>query len=194
MGVRRMNKELFLDKLEVTPVIAAIKCKEDVQAAIEAESEVIFLLTSDLFSIQESVSQLKEADKMVFVHFDLIDGLSKNVTALKYIAEMIKPDGIISTKTNIISAAKKMGLLTIQRHFIVDSISLKNSIDMIQDTKPDAVEVLPGLITKVIEQIKVQTAIPIIAGGLISDKSEVMGCISAGVSAISSTNKAIWNI
>ncbi|MDD6816334.1 MAG: glycerol-3-phosphate responsive antiterminator, partial [Firmicutes bacterium] len=39
-----------------------------------------------------------------------------------------------------------------------------------------------------------QTAIPIICGGLISDKEDVIGALSAGAAAISSTNQKVWKL
>lgn len=189
-----MTKEQFIEKLEINPIIMAIKEQEAIPYALAMPNEIVFLLNSDIFSLQETVACLKKQEKIVFVHFDLIDGLSKSSTALKYIAEQIKPDGIITTKTSMIGVAKKLGLLTVQRHFLVDSISFKSSIGIIRDTRPDVVEILPGLITKILKQIKIQTDTPIIAGGLINDKEDVISCMGAGATAISSTNRDIWKL
>lgn len=184
----------FIKVLEDNPIIVAVKDQKALQTAIASQSQIIFLLTSNLFSVEADVNTLKENGKIVFVHFDLIDGLSKNFAALKYLTEQIKPDGIISTKPSIITAAKKMGLLTIQRHFIVDSISLASSIEAVKDTKPTAVEILPGVVYKAIEEMRAKTTIPVIAGGLISDKEEVIHCLNKGVAAISSTSQNLWEL
>ena len=39
-----------------------------------------------------------------------------------------------------------------------------------------------------------ETKVPIIAGGLIKNKVEVMEGLSTGVSAISTTKQALWNL
>lgn len=180
--------------LEENPIIAAIKNKEQLERALEGDNEVIFLLGGNIFNMRQMIEKVHEKNKLCLIHFDLVDGLGKNTTALEYLNKAFCPDGIISTKSNIILAAKKMGLITVQRHFIIDSMSLKNTIDMVKDIKPDAVEILPGLVDAAIRQIAVETNIPIIAGGLISEKEHVMQCIHAGVIGISTTNELVWTM
>lgn len=184
----------LMRSLEENPIIAAVKSADQLERAIKGDNEVIFLLNGSIFNMKQEIEQIKKKGKVCFIHFDLIDGLGKNITALEYLHKEFQPDGIISTKPNIILMAKKMGLITIQRHFIIDSMSLKNTIDIVKDTKPDAVEILPGVIDTVIEQIKSETNIPIIAGGLISKKEHIIQCIKAGVIGISSTNESVWNM
>lgn len=186
--------ERVIRGLEENPIIAAVKDMKQLDAALKSNNEIIFLLSGDIFNIQQAVYKIREKNKLCFIHFDLVDGLGKNTTALNYINEMFKPDGIISTKSNIIIAAKKMGLITVQRHFIIDSMSLKNTITIVKDIKPDIVEILPGVIESVITKIKTETQIPIIAGGLISEKEHVIQCLCAGVVGISTTNEKVWKM
>lgn len=192
--MRDMDKNVFIEKMELNPIIGALKDKGELEAIKASQCEIVFVLTTDIFEIEDTVRQLEQEGKMVFVHFDLIDGISKNQTALKYIIERVRPHGIITTKSNIIMSAKKLNVLTVQRHFILDSLSLQNTIEVIKESNPDAVEIMPGLINKVVEKMKYAIEVPIIAGGLIEEKSEVTSCISAGVTAISTTRKHLWNI
>ncbi len=53
----------------------------------------------------------------MFMHLEKIGGLSTDRYGLEYLAKSIRPSGVISTKTNIVKNAKKMGLITIQRFF-----------------------------------------------------------------------------
>ena len=186
--------EKLIDRLEENPIIAAVKNNHQLEAAIHSENEVIFLLAGDIFNLKETVKRVKENNKMCFVHFDLIDGIGKNTTALEYVMRTFQPDGIISTKANIISNAKKLGALTIHRHFVIDSMSLQNTIEMIKEIKPHAIEVLPGVIHEAILKIKEETHIPIIAGGLISEKEHIVKALSSGAVGISSTNEKIWKM
>lgn len=57
---------------------------------------------------------------------------------------------------------------------------------------PDAVEILPGLMPKIIKKLCSTVNVPIIAGGLISDKEDVMNALTAGAVAISVTNQRVW--
>lgn len=184
----------FYTAIEDNPIIAAINDIERIQETINSPCKIIFLLTGNISNIKETVELLHENNKLVYVHVDLIGGFSKDTTALKYIKEMIKPDGIITTKVNLVKAAKELGLFTIQRLFILDSLSLVSAIDSIKTMRPNAVEILPGIMPKIISEIREETRIPVIAGGLIRDKSDVINSLNAGAISISTSNKEVWHM
>lgn len=180
--------------LEMNPVIAAIKGENDIKHVIKSECEVVFILTSNLFNLKSMVRELRENGKVVFVHVDLIDGLSASTHAVDYVAKNIGVDGIISTKNNLIKYAKKQGINVIQRCFLLDSLSLKNCLKYVKENKGDAIEILPGLMPKIIEKIAREVKVPIIVGGLISDKEDIMNALKAGAQGVSTTNKKIWDV
>ncbi|MGB9810000.1 MAG: glycerol-3-phosphate responsive antiterminator, partial [Caldanaerobacter sp.] len=95
-------KKKIIDAIADFPIIAAVREIKDVKEAISSNAQVIFLLTGDIMNICELVDSIKKSNKVVFVHFDLIEGLGKDTKAVEYIAEKIKPDGIISTRNNIL--------------------------------------------------------------------------------------------
>ena len=57
----------FLDALEVSPVIAAVKDDEGVAACLKSESQVVFILYVDVCTIPEIVSKVKAAGKLAVV-------------------------------------------------------------------------------------------------------------------------------
>ena len=57
---------------------------------------------------------------------------------------------------------------------------------------PDVIEILPGLMPKVIRRICQTVRRPVIAGGLISEKEDIMAALKAGAAAISTTNQQVW--
>lgn len=59
---------------------------------------------------------------------------------------------------------------------------------------PDVVEVLPGLMPKILKQICKTSKVPVIAGGLISDKEDVMGSPGCGGSSGFTTNQKVWEL
>ena len=182
----------FYTAIEDNPIIAAIADVTQVDEAIKSPCKIVFLLTGDILNIEDIVKQLRDKGKLVYVHLDLIGGFSKDTTALKYIIKNIKPDGIITTKSNLVKAAKELKIFTIQRLFIIDSLSLISGINSIKSIRPDAVEILPGIMPKIIEEVRLETRIPVIAGGLIRDKSDVIGSLNTGAIGISTTNKEVW--
>lgn len=186
-----MTRRLF-HKLEQNPIIAAVNNIEKLDLAIKSPSEIIFLLTGDIYNLKDTIDRVKKAHMDIYVHIDLIEGFSKDKIALKYISEKMKPDGIITTKSNLIKKAKNMNICAIQRLFLLDSLSLDTGIHSIYSTKPDAIEVMPGLMPKIINSIHNQTRTPVIAGGLISNKHDVIDCLKSGAVGISTSKEKIW--
>ncbi|MBN1044672.1 glycerol-3-phosphate responsive antiterminator, partial [Clostridium botulinum] len=77
--------------------------------------------------------------------------------------------------------------------FIFDTLSLKNAENhLVVDC--DALEVLPGVIPKVIEIISKKSNIPVVAGGLIETKEDVMLALRSGATCVSTTRNEIWNM
>ena len=93
---------------------------------------------------------------------------------------------IISTHPNLIRRARELGLLTIQRFFMLDSLSFANVLR--QSSNADAVDVLPGAIPSVIRHLVKEVRQPLIASGLLLDKSDVVAALSAGAVAVSTTS------
>lgn len=186
-----MNYKL-LDALEVSPVIAAVKDDEGVDACLKSESQVVFILYGDICTIPEIVSKVKAAEKLAVVHLDLIHGLASKNIAADFIKKYTEADGVISTKPTIIHRAKELGMLTVLRVFLIDSMAYENVKTQVTAAKPDVVEVLPGMMPKVIGNICKDLPVPVIAGGMIREKEDVMALLKAGVTSVSSTNPEIW--
>lgn len=185
----------FQTLLEENPVIAAVKDEKGLLAACECEDvQIVFILFGDVCTIELIVQKVKAAGKTAMVHVDLIDGLSGREVAVRYVTERTEADGVISTKPAVIVEARKHGLATILRVFVLDSMAYENIQKEIRLCRPDAVEILPGLMPKVIRKITSQHRTPIIAGGLISDREDVMAALQAGAVSVSSTNRGVWSM
>ena len=182
----------FLDALEVSPVIAAVKDDEGVAACLKSESQVVFILYGVICTIKEIVYKVKDEGKLAVVHLDLIHGLASKNIAADFIKKYTEADGVISTKPTIIHRAKELGMLTVLRVFLIDSMAYENVRTQVTAAKPDVVEVLPGMMPKVIGNICKDLPVPVIAGGMIREKEDVMALLKAGVTSVSSTNPEIW--
>ena len=73
-------------------------------------------------------------------------------------------------------------------------MAYENIEHQLRNAKPDLIEVLPALMPKVIRKICKLSTVPVITGGLVSDKEDVMALLQAGAVSISSTNTAIWEL
>lgn len=187
-------KQEFLEAMECSPVVAAVKDFDGLQRCFESESRVIFILFGDICSIADIVEKIKAHGKIAMVHIDLINGLSAKEIAVDFIRKYTQADGIISTKQLLIRRAKELGMYTIFRFFVIDSMAYENISRQLSAVRPDLIEVLPGVAPKVIKKICAQTSVPVIAGGLIAEKADVMSMLKSGAMSISTTNQALWSI
>lgn len=183
-------EEVLMDN----PIIAAARDEDGLEKAISSDCSIVFLLFGSIITIPELCQRLKAAGKIVFIHIDLIEGLKGDSSSIEYIKKFAGTDGIITTKSANIKYAKQQGLLTIQRIFIIDSHSLITGIKGINDTCPSAVEVMPGIASKIIKNLQQKVNIPIIAGGLISSKEDILEGLASGAVAISTTRDELWQL
>ena len=193
-----MTNREFIEKVEITPIIAAVKDDEGLSKALKEDVEIVFVLYGDINTISQIVRKIKEAGKVAMVHVDLITGLNNSRdVCIDFIKNNTDADGIITTKSQLIQHAKELGLNTVLRYFILDSMALQNIEKQAQTktVRPDLIEFLPGIVLpKMIRRINKVSKVPIIAGGLISDKEDVMNALDAGAIAISSTDQRVWEL
>lgn len=189
-------EQRFYDAVEASPVIAAVKDQAGLEKCCGIEDvKVVFILFGDICSIEEIVKQVIDSGKIAMVHMDLIIGLGSKEIAVDFIKNNTHADGIISTKPALIRRGKELGLYTILRFFVIDSMALKNieAVDhQYAGARPDFIEVLPGVMPKIIKRVCKTSKVPVIAGGLIIDKEDVVGALSAGAISVSSTNEDVW--
>ena len=173
------------------PIIAAARTAEELKAALASDVEIVFLLHATLSNLSRRMESAREAGKRLFIHMDLVEGLSKDGAGVEFLASL-KPDGIISTRSGCIHAAREAGITCIQRFFMVDSRSVVTALESIRQTRPDMIEILPGIAYKAITRMASETDIPVIAGGLIETKEEIYKAISAGAAAVSTGARELW--
>lgn len=186
-----MKKE-FREAIEDSPIIAAVKDFESLDKCLTCESRIIFILFGDICNITDIVKKVKSSGKIAMVHIDLITGLAPKEIAVDFIKKYTEADGIISTKPALIKYASRLSLYTVLRFFVIDSLAFANIEKQLQNVKPDVVEILPALMPRIVSRICDMVTVPVITGGLISAKEDVMSMLSAGASCVSSTNEKIW--
>jgi glycerol uptake operon antiterminator len=189
MGCKKMTKQELCDSLEISPIIAAVN-ERNLEKAIESPVDVIFLLGSSILNLKENIDAAHKANKRIFVHIDLTEGIGKDKVGVEFLARN-GADGIISTKAMLIKAAKEHGLVTVQRFFALDSQGVESISDMLLNSSPDFIEIMPGVIGKIIERFSKEKT-PLISGGLVETKQEVTTALSSGAVAISTGKADLW--
>ena len=172
-------------------VIAAVRDSNVLNTFALDGIDTVFLLATNIIELSATVARVQSEGKEIFVHADFAEGVGKDRFGMQFIKNT-GANGVISTRANIIKAARDVGLKTVQRIFIVDSQSIETAIESTRSSKPDMIEIMPGVVPKVISAMKARTDIPIIAGGLVSDADDVKNAISAGAIAVSTSNTDLW--
>jgi glycerol uptake operon antiterminator len=180
--------------LQDNPIIAGIKNDEGLNSVLDSDCKIVFILYGDLLNIGSIVQKVKERGKMAFVNVDLLDGFSNKEIVVKYLKLNTKADGILSSKAPMVKAAKSYGLFSVHRFFLIDSFSFHSLDKQIEISQPDCIEIMPGCMPKVISWVLEKINIPVIAGGLVCEKDDVVAALKAGAIAISSTNTEVWSM
>lgn len=172
-------------------ILPAIRKMKHLEKLLQSPYEYIVLLESHIGQLKEIVELARARRKKLLLHVDLVEGLKNDEAAAEFLCQVIKPAGLISTRANVILKAKQNGLLAIQRVFLLDSSALEKSYLLLERTRPDYIEVLPGVIPGLITEMRERTGIPIFAGGLIRTVEDVERALAAGAAAVTTSQLAL---
>jgi len=183
------------EALRLHPVIAAVRDDAGLTAALAAPTRVVFLLAAHIGRVGAMGTAAAEAGKQLFIHLDFVEGLGRDEAGLEFLVQGARPAGLITTRTGLVQAARKAGVLPVQRLFLLDSQSVGTGIEAARTSRAEVVEVLPGIVPRAIGAIRSQlSGTVIIAGGLVRSEKEVARALAAGASGISTSNHALWHL
>lgn len=184
--------ESVLDFLKDSKIISAVRSETELKNCLNCQNKVVFLLFGDLLTIPEYIKELKKHNKTVFVHLDLIDGLSSSKSSIDYINNTTLADGIISIKQVLLKYAKTLGFKTVLRFFMLDSKSIDSLEKINNDSSIDIIELMPGIVVTLLGDVVKKIQKPIIGGGLIRSKEVAQKILDAGATAVSTSDLDLW--
>ncbi|MGE7624018.1 glycerol-3-phosphate responsive antiterminator [Viridibacillus sp. NPDC096237] len=173
-------------------ILPAMRNLKQLEQLLESHFEYIVLLEVHLSNLKSIKAEANRHGKKIIIHADLIQGLKTDDYAAEFLCNDICPAGIISTRANMILKAKSKGIIAIQRMFLLDTIALEKSYSLLERTKPDFIEILPGVIPQLISEVHARTGIPIISGGLIRTEEHVQEALNAGARAVTTSDAKLW--
>lgn len=174
------------------PVIASITKEEQVAVARSSKVHRVNLMTGNINNLQSIIAKLHESGKQVYVHIEMVSGIGRDAHTIQFLAQEFKADGIVTTKSNAVSAAKQAGIPSIQRIFAIDSAAVETAVRMIKTYEPDEVELMPGLMTRVISEVRHKIKQPLIVGGLIRHEKEIQNALECGANFVSIGDSRFW--
>ena len=188
-----MNKIELINLFKTNPIILGIKSKKDFIEIENNPSKIVFTLFGDVSNIIDIINILKLMDKHVFISVDMVSGLSSQNSVIDFLINNTEVDGIISSKPQLLSYARKKGLFTIHRFFIIDSSSWRSIEHQINISKSDIINITPGW-PKIVNWTVDKYDAPVISSGLVCDRATVIENLQAGAIAICTTNHDVWNL
>ncbi len=174
-------------------IIPAISNYKNIDKFLESKLEYGILMNFHLAQLADIVAKLKQHDKKVLVHSELIKGLSSDEDGAIYLLQNLKVDGIISSKPKVIEICKKRHVIGVYRFFIKDTISLEQSLKIGIKLKPQCVEILPSYCYDLVEEIKNNLHCEIWLGGLLKEKAQIDSCFTAGAASVTISDYRLWN-
>lgn len=179
----------MMSVLEQNPVLPAVKDAGRLEACLAQPAGVVFLLCGDILNIDRLIDRVHQAGKYAVVHADLVAGLAPREIAVDFL-HRCGADGIISTRPMLLRRGRELGLLTVLRVFAIDSKAVSNLGRETEGGMPDVIEILPGTLCKVLRRLSRELPVPLIAGGLLSDKADVLAALGAGALCVSPATRA----
>ncbi|MEH7462262.1 glycerol-3-phosphate responsive antiterminator GlpP [Bacillus pseudomycoides] len=173
-------------------ILPAVRQIKDLEKLLHSSYEYIVILDIHVAQLKSVITLARQYCKKVFLHVDLIHGLQSDAYATEYICQEFRPYGVLSTRSSVIMKAKQKGVVAIQRVFLIDTSAMEKSCALLEKTRPDYIEVLPGALVDVITEVKERTGLSILAGGFIRSVDDVERALAAGATAITTSKKELW--
>lgn len=187
------DRSLWDEIVRESRIIAAVRSMEMLERALNSPVRIVYLLFGSPMNIASMITSVRERGKLPLVNADLLQGFSRDASAVEYLAHC-GAAGIISTHHETLRAARARGLITVLRTFVIDSAAVEAGQRFLANFQPDVIELLPAIAAPlVLERIRaVHPDLFVIAGGLLSDLRQVDELVKAGVNAVSLSDPALW--
>src|SRR6059058_6265656 len=183
----------LLDAFSRVPVAAVISRAEELPRALTSQVPVVFFLRPPAFHLGPLVWAVQARGKMAFVHIDLIAGLGKDRAGIAFLAREIGVNGIITSHSGLVAAARAERVVAVQRLLLYDDLGLHSAMAAVEHARPDIVEVQPAVIFPLVaEQIRARHPVPIIVGGFVTEPHQRQAALERGARAVSTSTVSLW--
>lgn len=176
-------------------IIPSVRDLKHLKKALKSESKFVLLSNANIGNLAELTKVCHQQGKKVLVSADLIGGFKGDREGIQLLKNLFKVDGVASNNVQILRIAKKNGLYTIYRLFMIDSRSLEHSKFIVKEENFDCVEILPGeyAYQKSADLAQNFVGKQMIAGGFISSRDLAEKILSNNYfMGITSSESSLW--
>jgi glycerol uptake operon antiterminator len=174
--------------------IPAIENRAQLLRAFDtAQISAVLLRHCNLFELAGLLERAYRHKIATYVNVDSIDGIHADNAGLRYLAERLAVTGVLSNSPRVLSIAKGFGLETIQRIFALDSTGLEATLESVDVTYVDLLDISPALVVPhIMPQLRLLLPRPFIASGLIQTAEHIQTILSAGACGVVVARIDLW--
>src|SRR5467141_2361730 len=125
----------LLEAFGRVPVAAVIRRGEDLPRALASQVPAVFFLRAPAFHLGPLVWAVQARGKLAFVHIDLIAGLGKDRAGIAFLARDIGVNGIITSHSGLVAAARAEKVITVQRLLLYDDLGLHSAMAAVEHAR-----------------------------------------------------------
>jgi glycerol uptake operon antiterminator len=183
--------DAFVARLTESPFCAAIVAGGDLDAALASRSPIIFVLRGNGLDLGETVRRIHAAGKLVAVHLDLVDGIRPDHWGVTWLARS-GVDAIITSHGQLIPVIRSEGATAIHRLLLSRRSHLDTAVSALLRSRPDIVEILPGVILPAVADQLPRLDVPLLAGGFIRTEPDARAALAAGAIGVTTSSQTLW--
>jgi hypothetical protein len=176
-------------------LIPSVRDIRNLDKALKLErGEILLSTVSHIGNLAELTTLCHKNGKEVVVNHELIGGLGTDTIAFEMLKKAYKVDAVIGSNVYQVSRAKAVGLKTIWRIALLDSLSLEMAFRSIEVTKPDAIELRPAICAyEFLDAFRKVFSGKIFASGFVSRADFAQRLYQRGFDGIMTSSQTMWD-
>src|SRR5947209_18915020 len=184
----------LLDLPTQCKAIPAIENRAQLLRAFDTpQISAVLLRHCNLFELAGLLERAHQRKIATYWNIDWIDGIHADNAGLRYLAEHLSITGVVSNHPRVLSVGKGFGLETIQRIFALDSTGLEATLESVDATYVDLLDISPALVVPhIMPQLRMLLSRPFIASGLIQTSEQIQAILRAGARGVVVARNDLW--
>jgi glycerol uptake operon antiterminator len=183
----------FVARLADAPCCAAIVDGARLDAALASRAAAIFLLRGNGLDLSDLIRRVHDGGKLIAVHLDLVDGLKPDHWGVAWLARC-GADAVITSHGQLMSVIRNEGAIAIHRLLLSRREHLDTAVTALARSRPDIVEILPGVILPAIAGLLPQLDVPMLAGGFIRTPLDARAVLASGAVGVTTSSEGLWDL
>ncbi len=179
-------------KLEIIPSVRELRY---LKKALASDCSVIQPSGAHIGNLKPIVEQCHRQGKKVLINHELVGGLGNGKTAFKMLKQYYQADWIIGSSVSRIHMYQNLGMRSIYKIVLVDSISVENALHAINEIRFDAIELRPYYhALEFLPKFKEYFDGDFYIAGFVNTEERVREAKKAGFKGVMTSTTSLWGL